>query len=159
MGAEIGCTRRSKNFLHRFSMNAYYRPCIAVPQLPGNAPVWQGVETQEYSLSSKFSQRRQTGQGESPLGERGSPGGQGESPLGERGSPGGWIGIPKWEVIVSRALSIAPTDTSSSPGDTAPVLIAGTPPAPVIFPQGVAGALLSPRQPDHEDSGRGTSGR
>jgi len=28
-------------------------------------------------------------QGESPIGERGSPGGRGDSPLGERGAPGG----------------------------------------------------------------------
>jgi hypothetical protein len=69
------------------------------------APDWQGVETQEYLLYFKFSQRSQAGQGESPLGERGSPGGQGESPLGERGSPGGWIGGQNCEFILKPALS------------------------------------------------------
>jgi hypothetical protein len=53
------------------------------------APDWQGVETQEYLLYFKFSQRSQAGQG--------------ESPLGERGSPGGWIGAQKREFILKPA--------------------------------------------------------
>jgi hypothetical protein len=59
------------------------------------APDWQGVETQEYLLYFKFSQRSQAGQGEL---------------RSKRGSPGGWIGAQKCEFILKPALSLPPRE-------------------------------------------------